>query len=129
MVKVSASLKVLSNPNRPHSSFEENEIDVSSHGQHKIPSFSEDQDRAIFDSLLPVTETPEDASSNQMRYLRKHQGSQVQLECEAMNQVSSGSPDILYWTEHSNILMGDTGQVFSKQIQITRQIHIREFIK
>ena len=103
-VKVSASLKVLSNPNSLHSNFEENEIDDSSHGQHKSPSFSDDQDRAIFDSLLPVTEHPADESSNQMRYLTKQQGSQVQLECEAMNQVSSGSPDILYWTKDRQVI-------------------------
>ena len=36
MVKVSASLKVLSNPNRPHSNFEENEMKDYQNQYHRF---------------------------------------------------------------------------------------------
>ena len=39
-----------------------------------------------------------------MRYLSKIQGSQIQLDCDAMNQVSSGAPDILYWTKDRQVI-------------------------
>ena len=102
--QVSASLKVLSNPNSQQPNYIENEIDVSSNRQQKSFNVNEDQDRAIFDSILPVTENPAGSFSSPMKYLTKMQGSQVQLECDAMNQVSSGSPDILYWTKDRQVI-------------------------
>ena len=103
-VNVAASLKVISNQNHHRPSFSENEIDVPAHGRQNSHSFNEDQDRAIFDSLLAVTEHPTESFSNEMRYLSKAEGSQIQLDCDAMNQVSSGSPDILYWTKDRQVI-------------------------
>ena len=103
-VNVAASLKVISSQNHHRPSFSENEIEVPAHGRQNSQSFHEDQDRAIFDSLLATTEHPTSSFPNEMRYLSKIQGSQIQLDCDAMNQVSSGSPDILYWTKDRQVI-------------------------
>ena len=51
-----------------------------------------------------MTENPSDGFSNEMKYLSKMQGSHIQLDCNAMNLVSSGSPDILYWTKDRQVI-------------------------
>ena len=94
----------MSNPNRQPSRYNENEIDVSSVEHRKQRYNTPDHDRAIFDSLLPTTQSPIESYAGHMVHVTLQQGSSAQLNCEAMNQVASGAPDILYWMKDSQVL-------------------------
>ena len=92
------------NPNIPLSRYDENKLDNSLIDEPKSRFDTTEHDRAIFDSLISTSDTPSRSYSNRTSHLTSYIGSSLQLNCEAMNQVTSGSPDILYWMKDHRVI-------------------------
>ena len=120
-VEISASLKVLLNPNRNRrlqsQRAETNHIESlpqNNYIGHAMPAAHSRvslQDKAIFDSILPKRDGLEDNDNQHIKHVRTQRGSSFQLHCDAMEQIVSGSPDILYWMkDHRVIRLGQRVQ-------------------
>lgn len=102
---MSAILDVASNSDIEQSHYNNERLDISLNDLQKYNLDPLDHDKAVQDSLLSNEESLiESVVQGKMNYLTGVQGSSTQLECDAMNQVASGSPEILYWMKDRQVL-------------------------
>ena len=102
---MSAMLDVASSSDIEQSHYNNERIDISLNDEQKYSLDPLDHDKAVQDSLQSNEESLiESVVQGKMNYLTGVQGSSTQLECDAMNQVASGAPEILYWMKDRQVL-------------------------
>ena len=98
-------LDVASSSDIQQSHYNSKRIDISLNDEQKYSLDALDHDKAVQDSLQSNEESLiESVVQGNMNYLTGVQGSSTQLECDAMNQVASGAPEILYWMKDRQVL-------------------------
>ena len=103
-VEVSVTLKVLRNPNGQQSFFDDNENEILPRKGRNNVVENISHERAVFDSLLPSTENSLNITHKPTKILRSPKGSSLEIECDAVSKLTSGTPDILYWTKDRQVV-------------------------